>query len=274
MDRRSYYRFLNAGGYEEEDDLASVIKEHQTLMNYACGYRNMHRWLRNEKGIRIGANRVLAIMRSLDVLSCVRRRKYTAEQYRIRKELLKNIPQNLLNRDFHADRPGQKYVSDITYLYGAGITKYLATIEDLYNGEIVAWKIGFHPDQVLCRECVDMLASRRDLRGAVMHSDEGSSYLALDYRFELKELGVIQSCSERGQCWDNAPMESFNGILKSEALYSRFKKSAVKNHRIPIGQIEKAVTDFIDYYNTVRPKEALGGKSPVSYRRKAFPDFD
>lgn len=251
-----------------------LIKEHQTETNYACGYRNMHKWLRNEKGIIVGANRVLMLMRQLAVLSCVRRRKYTCEQYKIRKELLKNIPGNLLNRDFQADRPGQKYVSDITYLQGIGVTKYLATIEDLYNGEIVAWKIGLHPDQALCKGCVDMLAARRDLRGAMLHSDEGSPYLALDYCFALKELGIIQSCSNRGQCWDNAPMESFNGVLKSEALYSRFRKSAVRNHRIPIEQIERATADFIEYYNNTRPKARLGGRSPVSFRRIEFPDFD
>ncbi len=213
-------------------------------------------------------------MRKEAVLSCVRRRKYTARQYETRKELAKDIPANILGRDFHAERPGEKYVSDITYLYGIGLTKYLATIEDLYNGEIVAWKIGLHPDQKLCRDCVDMLAARRDLRGSILHSDVGSSYIALDYRFALRELGIIQSCSGKGQCWDNAPMESFNGILKSEALYSKFRKSAVKNHRVPIGQIEKAVTDFIDYYNNIRPKPRLGGVSPVRYRNETFPGYD
>lgn len=274
MDRRGYYRFLKSGGYEEEADLVALIKEHQFEMNYACGYRNMYRWLRNEKGIFIGANRILAAMRRMNMLSCVRRRKYTPEQYKIRKELLKNVPENILNRDFHADRPGQKYVSDITYLHGIGVTKYLATIEDLYNGEIVAWKIGLHPDLTLCTECVNMLAARRDVRGALLHSDEGSSYLALDYRFTLKELGIIQSCSRKGQCWDNAPMESFNGVLKSEALYCRFKKTAVRNHRIPIEHIERAVMDFIDYYNNIRPKPRLGGKSPASFRKESFPEFD
>ena len=159
-----------------------------------------------------------------------------------------------------------KYVCDITYLQGIGITKYLATVEDLNNGEIVAWKIGFHPDKQLCMDCIEMLSLTRDVDGAIIHSDEGSTYLSLDYRFLLYEKGMIQSCSARGQCWDNAPMESFSGVLKTECLYNRFGKTAVKNHRIPINLVEEAVGSFIDFYNTERPKERLGGLSPVQFR--------
>lgn len=212
-------------------------------------------------------------MRKYKLLSCVRRKKYTPEQYLVRRKITENVPGNLLERHFSAAEPGKIYVCDITYIFGIGITKYLAVIEDLYNGEIAAWKIGFHPDQDLCIACLDILAGQRNVKGAVIHSDEGCSYLALDYRYRLLELGMIQSCSARGQCWDNAPMESFNGILKTECLYNRYGKSAVKNHRIPIERIEESVAGFIVYYNTKRPKERLGGLSPVCYRTARYPDY-
>lgn len=242
------------------------MKGIQEKYNYSFGYRKMTDWLRAHENVKAGRNRILRLMRENRLLSCVRRRRFTREQYEARKLIQQNIPENLLERDFSSSEPGKKYVSDITYLHGIGITKYLATVEDLYNGEIVAWKIGFHPDKQLCMDCIEILSQTRDVRGAVMHSDEGSSYLSLDYRFLLYEKGMVQSCSARGQCWDNAPMESFNGILKTECLYNRFGKTAVKNHRIPINLVEEAVSSFIEFYNTERPKERLGGISPVQFR--------
>ena len=250
------------------ENLVSIMKDIQEKHNYSFGYRKMAGWLRTYRNVSAGHNRILRLMRENNLLSCVRRRRFTEEQYAARKLIQQNIPENLLGRDFSASKPGRKYVCDITFLQGIGITKYLATVEDLNNGEIVAWKIGFHPDRQLCMDCIEMLAQTRDVRGAVIHSDEGSTYLSLDYRFLLHEKGMIQSCSARGQCWDNAPMESFNGVLKTECLYNRFGKTAVKNHRIPIDIVEDAVGSFIDFYNTERPKERLGWLSPVQFRMR------
>lgn len=257
---------MKGGDSSEPENLASIMEDIQKECNYSFGYRKMTKWLRTHEHVNAGHNRILRLMRENNLLSCVRRRRYTEEQYAARKLIQQNIPENLLERDFSASEPGKKYVSDITYLQGIGITKYLATVEDLYNGEIVAWKIGFHPDKQLCMDCIEMLARTRNVSGAIIHSDEGSTYLSLDYRFLLHEKGMIQSCSARGQCWDNAPMESFNAILKTECLYNRFGKTAVKNHRIPIDHVEEAVSSFIDFYNTERPKERLGGLSPVQFR--------
>ena len=176
------------------------MKNIQEKHNYSFGYRKMTGWLRTHWNVNVGHNRILRLMRENNLLSCVRRRRFTEEQYAARKLIQENIPENLLERDFSASKPEEKYVCDITYLQGIGITKYLATVEDLNNGEIVAWKIGFHPDKQLCMDCVEILAQTRDVRGAVIHSDEGSTYLALDYRFLLHEKSMIQSCSARGQC--------------------------------------------------------------------------
>ncbi len=155
-------------------------------------------WLRTRENVNAGRNRILRLMRENNLLSCVRRRLFTEEQYAARNLIRQNIPKNLLGRDFSASKPGRKYVCDITCLQGIGITKYLATVEDLNNGEIVAWKIGFHPDKQLCMDCIEMLSRTRNVGGAIIHSDEGSTYLSLDYRFLLHEKGMIQSCSARG----------------------------------------------------------------------------
>ena len=88
----------------------------------------------------------------------------------------------------------------------------------MYNREIVAWKIGASPDSYLCVETVRLLAETVDLRDAIIHSDQGSSYTSYEYRDFLLSLGVKQSCSDVGECWDNAAMESFNSILKTEGF--------------------------------------------------------
>lgn len=218
--------------------------------------------------IRVNVKRVLRIMETEGLLSAVRRRKYSPETYKLRKEIRSTVPENLLRRDFVSLGPGKKYVTDITYLYGLERILYLCMIEDLWNAEVCAYKIGEHPDGKLCIDTVDILARKTDLKGALLHSDEGSSYIALEYRMHLASLGIIQSCSDRGECWDNAPMESCNGVLKTEALYSRFGKTNVRDRRIPIGQIVEAVTGFIAFYNSRRPKKSLGGLSPSVFREQ------
>lgn len=205
-------------------------------------------------------------MEENDVLSVVRRKRYKQEVYERMKETLQNIPENLLQRDFSAPEPNKVYVSDITYLYGRERIEYLSIIVDLYNKEIVAWQISKHPDKELCIETLSILASKRDLRGAIIHTDQGSTYLSHDFRNKVLELGMIQSCSARGECWDNAAMESVNGIIKTECLYNRFVKSRFKNRQIPIEKVLEAVVPFISYYNNERPKAELGGLPPVQYR--------
>ena len=220
VDRKSYYRFLkkHADDGGEIERVIALMKQIQEKTAYALGYRKMSCWLMNEHGIRIGKNRVLALMHEQQLLSCVRRKRYTPQQYQVRRMLRENVPKNLLARNFNVSEPGKVYVGDITYLLGIGVTKYLAVIADLYNGEIVAWRIGFHPDDKLCASCLDILCKKRAVSGALLHSDEGSSYLALDYRQALYERGIIQSCSEKGQCWDYAPEWNEHGRVDCQFL--------------------------------------------------------
>lgn len=222
--------------------------------------------IKNHFGETISQKKILRLMQENDVLSVVRRKRYKQDVYEKMKETLKNIPKNLLQRDFSAPEPNKVYVTDITYLYGRERIDYLSIIVDLYNKEIVAWQISKHPDKELCIETLNILASKRDLRGTIIHTDQGSSYLSHDFRNKVLELGMIQSCSARGECWDNAAMESVNGIIKTECLYNRFGKSKFKNRQIQIENVIEAVIPFIVYYNNERPKSELGGLPPVQFR--------
>lgn len=169
---------------------------------------------------------------------------------------------------FFALESHKKLVEDITYLYGKEHTEYLNTIEDLFNGEILSYSISASPDSKLCIETVDLLVSTwgNDFRNTILHSDLGSSYMSYEYMDKVKSYGMRLSTGEKGSCYDNAAMESLNSIIKTEGLYCRFGKSNVKNRRIPIDDLVKAVVEFIEYYNDRRPKDALGGLSPVEFR--------
>lgn len=225
-----------------------------------------------KKLISIGHNvnhkKISRIMRENGLNSVVRRRKYRPEVYERRKLLKETVPANILQRNFYSPTPRTIFVTDITYLYTSDGIYYLNIIEDLYNREIVAWKIGDSPDSYLCIETVRLLAESVDLNDTIIHSDQGSSYTSYDYRDYLLSLGVKQSCSDVGECWDNAAMESFNAILKTEGFYAKWTKKAFRACKIPSQDVFEQVGNFIRYYNNFRIKENLGYLSPTKFLEK------
>ena len=207
-------------------------------------------------------------MQENNFLSVIRQKKFSPEVYKRRKEMKDTAPENLLKRNFCSGMPRKVFVTDITYLYTTEGVFYLNVIEDLFNREIVAWKIGASPDAELCIETVKLLLKTAKLNNVIIHSDQGSSYTSYDYRDFLKSVGVRQSCSAVGECWDNAAMESFNGILKTECFYSRFGKKNFKECKISKDVVFEAVDNFILYYNNFREKELLGNLTPREYLKK------
>ena len=219
-------------------------------------------------GYLVNSKHILRLMRENDLLSAVRRRKYSDEVYARRRELKGLTPPDLIQRWFFALEPRKRLVEDITYLPGKERTEYLNAIEDLFNGEILAWSISTSPDALLCTTKVKKLCEiwGECFSGTILHSDLGSSYMSYDYMKELDDHGFRMSVGKKGCCYDNAAMESLNGIVKTESLYCRFGKTKVKEKRIPIEEIRNAAIAYIDYYNNERPKKALGWMSPVEFR--------
>ena len=234
----------------------------------SIGYRPMTSLVSKEYGKRVNRKRVRRLMQENDLLSAVRRRKWSDEVYAKRREMKANVPADLIKRDFFAFMPRRRMLEDITYLPGLEKTMYLNTIVDLYNGEILAHCISDSPNAKLCTDTIETLCTAwgECFRGAIIHNDLGSSYISYEYRAVLEAHGIIQSIGRVATCYDNAPMESLNGIIKTEALYSRFGKTKVKEKRVPIAEILNAVTDYISYYNNDRPKAYNGGLSPVQFR--------
>lgn len=268
VSRKSYYYHLKNPCSVTDAKITDIIRHIQEEHKSSIGYRPMTQLVSQECGKNVNRKRVRRLMKENDLLSAVRRRKWSDEVYAKRRELKANIPADLIRHDFFALAPRKRMLEDITYLPGLEKTMYLNTIEDLYNGEILAYCISDSPNAKLCTDTIEDLCTTwgECFRGSIIHNDLGSSYISYEYRNAIKAHGIIQSVGRVATCYDNAPMESLNGIIKTEALYCRFGKTRVKEKRVPISEIIEAVTDFITFYNNERPKASNGGLSPVQFR--------
>lgn len=177
------------------------------------------------------------------------------------------VAENILNRDFAADRPGQKMVSDITYIPTDEGWLYLAGVMDLCGDKIV----GISMDGRMTKELVisaleDAIRHTQSTEGCILHSDRGSQYCSLDYQTLAKEHGFVSSMSRKGNCWDNAPMESFWGKLKQEWLNGQHFRSRE--------EAKAAVFEYIwIFYNRKRIHEANGYLTPEEYYRQHQTDL-
>jgi len=223
------------------------------------GYRRVTLELRN-RGIVLNHKTVLRLMNEMGIQGRVKRVKYRSYKGQVGK-----IAPNLLNRKFVADRPYNKLTTDVTQFSITSGKLYLSPIQDLFNGEILSYNISERP---VYYQVDDMLSKAfsiiPDNSGALLHSDQGWQYQMKYYQKAIKEKGLIQSMSRKGNCLDNSPMESFFGILKNEMFYGHEKEFCSFN------QLKKAIDNYIYYYNNVRIKAKLKGLSPVQYRTQSL----
>ncbi len=208
----------------------------------------------HNRGHQINHKTVQRLMKMLSLKCMVRIKKYRSYKGRIGK-----IAPNLIQRDFESDRPNQKWTTDITEFSLFGTKLYLSPILDMFNGEIISYNISEHP---VLNQVLDMLDQAflniPDETNLILHSDQGWQYQHKQYQKRLQQKGIRQSMSRKGNCLDNAVMENFFGLLKSELLYLR-EFSSMEEFRI---ELER----YIDYYNNKRIKCKLIGLSPVQYR--------
>mgnify|MGYP005833855291 FL=1 len=175
-----------------------------------------------------------------------------------------HIAPNHLERHFTATKPNQKWVTDVTEFKAKDGNKvYLSPILDLFNNEIVSYTLSYSPNWAQVEKMLKLAVKRLDkTRGSILHSDQGWQYQIAAYRQILAEHGIIQSMSRKGNCLDNAAMESFFGRLKTECFYGREFNTRE--------EIVNAVRDYLDYYNHRRIQLKLKGLSPIQYRRQSL----
>ncbi|WP_260834444.1 IS3-like element IS1397 family transposase [Escherichia coli] len=229
--------------------IASIFHEHRGCY----GYRRIHCELQ-KRGLKFSGKTVRKLMQQLGLKSPVRLKKYRS--YRGNMGL---AAENILQRQFKAEAPCEKWVTDITEFRAGGQKLYLSPILDLFNGEIVAWETACRPTEELVKRMLNKgLESLAEGEKTLLHSDQGWHYRIKSYQSALADKGLVQSMSRKGNCLDNAVMENFFGHLKEEMYYRRDYRS--------VEELENAVNEYITYWNQKRIKLSLGGLSPVEYR--------
>lgn len=254
MARATYY--YHKKRLDAADKYAAVkmrIKYLFDLHKGRYGYRRITQTLRNE-GHKINHKTVEKLMRLLGLKCTIRK-----VRYRSYKGQIGRIAPNVIERDFKCSGPNQKWATDVTQINIKGDKCYLSPILDMFNGEIISYTLSLSPNLNMVMGMLEKaFAKVKDTYGLLIHSDQGWHYQHLAYRNELKNKGVIQSMSRKGNCLDNAMMENFFGIMKTELLYRKEFGS--------IEQFKNELMQYIHYYNNERIKLRLNGKSPVQYR--------
>lgn len=254
LPRSTFYYQIKA--LEAGDKYAQVKARIRTVYERhkgRYGYRRITAELRRT-GSEINHKTVQRLMQALGLKSLVRPKKYRS--YRGANHA--NVP-NLLQRQFTADQPNRKWVTDVTEFNLRGQKLYLSPILDLYNGEIVAYQMAKQPSFALVSSMLDKALVKLTAQDRpLLHSDQGWQYQMPAYRRRLAGQGLTQSMSRKGNCLDNAAMESFFGTLKAEF----FRLSEFAN----IEQLQAGVRRYIHYYNHHRIRLKLKGLSPVQYR--------
>jgi len=252
-----YYHLNKLNKPDKYENIKTKILEIYHGSKGRYGYRRITLSLRN-KGICINHKTVQKLMKELGIKCQVRMKKYKSFRGEVGK-----VSDNLLNRDFIATKPLQKCATDITEFSLFGEKLYLSPIIDLYNGEILSYEISERP---ILSQVINMLSKlyiqHKSLKGMILHSDQGWQYQHKSYQASLKEHGIRQSMSRKGNCLDNAVMENFFGLLKSELLYLQ-KFESMEHFKIEL-------EEYIRWYNEERIKIKLKGLSPVQFRTQSL----
>lgn len=258
LPRSVYYYWTKAAQAPDRHAQAkALIRQvfHQHQGRY--GYRRITLALQS-LGCALNHKTVYKLMGHLQIKSTVRPKRYRSYRGEVGR-----VAPNQLQRDFAASRPNQKWVTDVTEFNIRGQRVYLSPILDLYNREIVSYQIAERPRLPVVLE---MLAQAcRRLRGdeaLTLHSDQGWQYQMQPYRQALAARGIVQSMSRKGNCLDNAVMENFFGILKTEFFYRQRFDS--------VPEFVSGLKEYLRYYNYDRIKQKLKGLSPVQYRTQSF----
>lgn len=229
-------------------DIQAIYDEHEGRY----GYRRIRDELAN-RGQKVNHKKVQRLMKELGLKCLVRMKKYKSY-----KGSVGEIAPNILDRQFTAEAPNEKWTTDISEFKLFGEKLYLSPVLDMFNGEIITYTIGSRPTFSLVSDMLEKaLECLPEDHKLLMHSDQGWHYQMKQYRHTLQSRGIVQSMSRKGNCYDNSVMENFFGIMKSEFLYLKEFES--------IEHFKEELEKYIHYYNTKRIKAKLK-LSPVQYR--------
>ena len=262
LQRSGYYSWLNRKNKTSINKQINAQVSELLLKAYkeskgTYGIERLHLYVNRNMTIPINRKRIQRLQSILGLKAIIRKKFY------YRKYNPSKICSNILNRDFQAEKPLEKLCMDITYIPVSNCNSrfiYMNAIKDLYNGEIVAYELSLKNDIKLVNSTLSKLFKLPIEKGCIIHTDQGSTYSRVAYCEEVKEKNFNVSMSRRGNCWDNAPIESFFSHFKSESIYI----TETKEFESLISEIH----EYIHFYNNKRIQKKLNGLSPVEYRTK------
>jgi transposase InsO family protein len=260
VSRSGYYKWINKGNtitekQKEDNQIKELILSCHQEVNGIYGYYRVKAWLSRKHNLIVNHKRVYRLMKEMGIQARIRVKKTF---YKKNKSHI--IVENILNREFQATKPNEKWATDITYLMFNNRRLYLSVIYDLYNNEVVAYETSERNDLKLVMDTIKKAKKRRNVKGIILHSDQGFQYTSRQYQNLLKKYGIVPSMSRKGNCLDNACVENFFGHLKSELMYL----SVFNNNQ----QVIKAIKKYIRFYNHDRFQKKLNNLSPIEYRTK------
>lgn len=241
ISKRTYYKYRKSDDPDYLDYL--MIKNVFNKSKGTYGYRRITEGLKIEYGVIFNHKKVARIMRKY----CLKPEYIKRSRPSNYKRIEENVKPNILKRNFKADKPNQKWTTDITYLIFQNKRLYLSTILDLYDRKVVAYKISkFNNIRLVIDTVNEAINKRKDVHGLILHSDQGFQYTSFEYKSICKSNGITISMSRKGNPIDDSPMESWHGILKKETLHN--------NNISSLQEYQKLVEDWILFYNTTRLK--------------------
>ncbi|MCI0768511.1 IS3 family transposase [Bacillus sp. TL12] len=257
--RSAYYKWQNRTFSNREEENVEIINEIKSIHDEVkgiFGYRRMTLNLNRRFKRKVNHKRVYRLMKISGIQSVIRKKKK-----HFKKPLPHYVAENILNREFKAEKPNKKWVTDVTELkYGESKKAYLSAIRDLYDGSIISYVLGHSNNNKLVFATLDQATGLLNGEHPLIHSDRGFQYTHRDFKQRVDKAAMTHSMSRVGRCIDNSPMESFWGTLKSEKYYLEKYKT--------FEQLSTAINEYIHFYNHDRYQKKLNGLSPIEYRAK------
>ncbi|WP_164545423.1 IS3 family transposase [Paenibacillus albus] len=257
LSRSGFYAFLKRKEVNKDQHAKELIRKTFERYKGIYGYRQIQLFMLQDHGVWMNHKKVLRLMKEMGLQAKIRRKYRHIRKWHVGDRVVKNI----LERQFEADAPNQKWVTDVTQFRVGDTWLYLSAIKDLCQKSVVAYNMSLRNDNELVLQTFSKaFDTEKDVTGLIVHSDQGSQYTSYDYHDMLPKVGARISMSSRGDCYDNASMESFFSHLKTEALYPYDIRS--------IEDAQSRIEEYIYFYNNHRPQRKLNKLSPENYRRQ------
>ncbi|WP_103111007.1 IS3 family transposase [Brevibacillus reuszeri] len=257
ISRSGFYAYLKRKNNKKDETAKQLILSLYKKYDGIYGYRQIQMHLYQDHQVLMNHKKVLRLMQEMGIRSRIRRKR----RHMVGSTVSYRVAENRLQRYFHATQPNQKWVTDVTQYRVGDKWLYLSAVKDLFNNEIVAYHTSLRNDNdLVIQTFLKAFEKHKDVTGLIVHSDQGFQYTSHAYHDMLPKVGAQISMSRRGNCHDNASMESFFSHLKTEALYPYDIRT--------MEEVQRRIEEFIHFYNNDRPQRKLNKLTPVQYRRQ------